>query len=99
MSPSVEFLAAEGADPVAREQAIAVAASRLRDGGVIAVPTESLYAYAVREDAPAAAAVLGALARPARVGTALGFADPEGALAALPSVTPAAHRLARRYFP
>jgi len=75
------------------------AGTALAEGGVVALPTETVYGLAVRADRPAA---LGALARLKSRPPALHWTWHVGALAALerfPALSAPARRLARRYWP
>ncbi len=87
-------LTADTRDVVAR------AAELLKSGQVIAVPTETVYGLAADSANPEAIARLRALkTRDADKPFSIAVADPERALARLAAVTPAARRLAKRYWP
>jgi L-threonylcarbamoyladenylate synthase len=78
---------------------VARAVDCLRQGGCVGFPTESSYAIAIALDADRARSVVRELERAGWHSGASFHADREDAIRALPVVTFAARRLAKRYLP
>ncbi len=80
-------------------QALSEAALALEQGGVVGVPTETVYGLAARADMPAAlAALIETKGSPSGRGFTWHAAD-SGALDFFPELRPLAERLAQRYWP
>jgi L-threonylcarbamoyladenylate synthase len=85
-----------GADPAG----IARAAELLRAGGLVAIPTETVYGLAVRaDDAAAVAALFAAKGRPADNPLIVHVADVDAVTAVAADVTPLARALLARFTP
>lgn len=83
-------------DPAALERAAAV----LRSGGIVGLPTETVYGLAVRADRPESVARLLRIRNsPADKNLTLHVADPDQAERRCAVVPPAAHRLMARFWP
>lgn len=93
-----EVLPAESAEEIAAT--VAAAARILAAGGLIAVPTETVYGIAANADDPAAVARLRALkGRDGDKPFTIACASADAARARAAPLLPAADRLARRYWP
>ncbi|CAN5791506.1 hypothetical protein BH24CHL8_BH24CHL8_00860 [soil metagenome] len=84
--------------PAAALDSLETAVSALRAGGIVAVPTETLYGLAVLPHVEPLAGVLAAKRRPADKGIAL-VVDSVAQVEALAELPPAARRLADRFWP
>jgi len=81
-------------------QALAAAAAVIRGGGIVAIPTDTLYGLAVDPFSTAAVARLFAVkGRSAARGIALVAADVDQVIAQLGALSPLERRLAARYWP
>jgi len=82
------------------EEDLARAASILRDGGLVAIPTETVYGLAVRaDDADAVARLFEAKDRPPDNPLIVHVADVEGVRAVVSEMTPLAEALLDRFAP
>ncbi len=81
------------------EAALALALARFEKGEIVGLPTECAYAFALAVDSDDARIREKELRRAGWSAEASAQPTPQRALAALPVVTPAAARLARRYLP
>ena len=97
---AVETLYLTTEDEAQRESVIRQTAELLRGGAIVALPTETVYGLAARADQPKALARLLDLKGrdPSKPLTRV-FSSRAKALAATPAPTPAARRLAERYWP
>jgi len=84
--------------PAAAPGSLEVAVAALRAGGIVAVPTETLYGLAVLPQVEPLAAVLAAKRRSTDKGIALAV-DSIAQVEVLAEVPPAARRLAERFWP
>lgn len=82
------------------DEDLARAATILRDGGLVAIPTETVYGLAVRaDDADAVARLFAAKDRPPDNPLIVHVADVDGVLAVARGITPLAHDLLARHAP
>lgn len=84
--------------PAAALDSLEAAVAALRAGGIVAVPTETLYGLAVLPQVEPLACVLAAKRRPTDKGLAL-VVDSVAQVEALAELPPAARRLADRFWP
>ena len=94
----MEILPAGGNPP--REESIRAAADVLAAGGVVGIPTDTVYGLAVDPTVPGAAdRVFAAKRRPREVDLPVLVADLEQALSLVTAVPPVATQLMERYWP
>lgn len=84
--------------PAAAPKALEAAVEVLREGGIVAIPTETLYGLAVLPSERPLAALLAAKQRPTEKGIALAV-DSVAQVGTLAQLPPAARRLAGRFWP
>ena len=94
MSDQAAPLLLSACDP----DAIEIAARAIREGRLVALPTETVYGIACALDTPAIQALLEAKRRPEAKGITL-MADDIGQVEALAELTAAGRRLAARFWP
>lgn len=87
-------------DPAHQSDAIAQAAQRLADGGLLALPTETVYGLGARADDDAAVArIFAAKGRPSDHPLIVHVPNTEAALHFVRAFPPVAQRLARAFWP
>ena len=91
---------ASGDDPSSHTAALVMAASVIRNGGVVAIPTDTLYGLAADPFSPAAISRLFSVkGRSAERAVALVASDISQVIAQLGELSPVARRLASKYWP
>ena len=89
-----------GGDPSSHTAALVMAVTVIRNGGVVAIPTDTLYGLAVDPCSPAAISRLFSVkGRSAERAVALVASDVDQVIAQLGALSPVARRLASKYWP